>query len=86
MNSITRGRTIAAAGFLAASTLLGTALAAGPAMQNQGHAAMQRDSRTAMQQDASLAMEHEVTPGPWDTATLTAMDSRCAGRPGCPPE
>lgn len=83
MNSIARRRTIAAAGFLAASTLLGTALAAGPAMQNQGHAAMQRDSRTAMQQDASLAMEHEVTPGPWDTATLTAMthDARPAGMP-----
>jgi hypothetical protein len=49
MSAITRGRTIAAAGFLAASTLLGTALAAGPAMQNQGHAAMTHEGTPAMQ-------------------------------------
>ena len=51
MNAITRGRTIAAAGFLAASTLLGTALA-GPAMQNQGRAAMPHEGTPGMQQEA----------------------------------
>ena len=70
MSAITRSRTIAAAGFLAASTLLGTALAAGPAMQNQGHAAMTHEGTPAMQQDGTLAMEHEGTPGMQQEATL----------------
>ena len=60
MPAITRGRTIAAAGFLAASTLLGTALAAGPVIQHEGHAAMQQDaprgcSRTAPEDAAGRA-------------------------------
>jgi uncharacterized protein involved in copper resistance len=79
MNAITRGRTIAAAGFLAASTLLGTALAAGPAMQNQGHAAMTHEGTPAMEHEATLAMEHDGTPGMEHEATL-AMEHE--GTPG----
>ena len=70
MNAITRGRTIAAAGFLAASTLLGTALAAGPAVQHQGRAAMTHEGTPAMQQEGTLAMEHDGTPGMEHEATL----------------
>jgi hypothetical protein len=73
MSAITRGRTIAAAGFLAASTLLGTALAAGPAMQNQGHAAMTHEGTPAMQGEGTLAMEHEGTPAMEHEATLAAV-------------
>jgi hypothetical protein len=73
MNAITRGRTIAAAGFLAASTLLGTALAAGPAMQNQGHAAMTHEGTPGMEHEATLAMEHEGAPAMEHEATLAAV-------------
>ena len=59
MNAITRGRTIAAAGFLAASTLLGTALAAGPAMTHEGKPAMTHEGNLAMTQEGKPAMTHE---------------------------
>ena len=68
MSASTRGRNIAAAGFLAASTLLGTALAAGPAMEHDGHAAMQQESTPRMQQEGTLAALRRVRPAPWDEA------------------
>ena len=74
MSVSTRGRIITVAGFLAASTLLGTALAAGPAMEHDGHAAMQQEVTPRMQQDVAPRMQQEVTlaalrkvrPGPWE--------------------
>jgi hypothetical protein len=63
MTAITRGRTIATAGILAASTLLGTALAVGPAMQNQ--------ARPGPQHEIKGAMQNQARPAPWDVATLT---------------
>ena len=74
MSASTRGRNVAAAGFLAASTLLGTALAAGPAMEHDGHAAMQQEVTPRMQQDVAPRMQQEVTlaalrkvrRGPWE--------------------
>jgi hypothetical protein len=66
MSASTRGRNVAAAGFLAASTLLGTALAAGPAMEHDGHAAMQQEVTPRMQQEVTLAALRKVRPGPWD--------------------
>ncbi len=72
MSAITRGRTVAAAGFLAASTMLGTALALAPAMQQDSRLVMQQDSRPVMQQDS--------TPAPWHDVTLTGMVD--VARPG----
>ncbi len=72
MSAITRGRTVAAAGFLAASTMLGTALALAPAMQQDSRPVMQQDSRPVMQQDS--------TPAPWHDVTLTGMVD--VARPG----
>ncbi len=75
MSAITRGRTVAAAGFLAASTMLGTALALAPAMQQDSRPVMQQDSRPVMQQDS--------TPAPWHDVTLTGMvdEARPGGMP-----
>jgi len=75
MSAITRGRTAAAAGFLAASTMLGTALALAPAMQQDSRPVMQQDSRPVMQQDS--------TPAPWHDVTLTGMvdEARPGGMP-----
>ena len=80
MKASTRGRNIAA-GFLAASTLLGTALAAGPAMEHDGHAAMEHDGHAAvqqevaprMQQDVAPGMQQEVTPRTQQEVTLAAL-------------
>jgi hypothetical protein len=60
---------LTAAGFLAASTLLGAALAAAPAMDHEGHAAMQQDVAPRMQQDGTL---RKIRPAPWDVVKLTA--------------
>jgi hypothetical protein len=68
MSVSTRGRIITVAGFLAASTLLGTALAAGPVMEHDGHAAMQQESTPRMQQEGTLAALRKVRPAPWDEA------------------
>ena len=75
MSAITRGRTAAAAGFLAAFTMLGTALALAPAMQQDSRPVMQQDSRPVMQQDS--------TPAPWHDVTLTGMvdEARPGGMP-----
>jgi hypothetical protein len=68
MNAFTRGRIIAAAGFLAASTLFGTALAAGPAMTQEGKPAMTHEGNSAMTQEGTLAAVRKVRPAPWDVA------------------
>jgi hypothetical protein len=72
MSAITRGRTIAAAGFLAASTMLGTALAVAPAMQQDSQPATHH-SLAGMTNEGRPAMTHEGTPAPWDDATFTAI-------------
>ena len=87
MNAITRGRTIAAAGLLAASTLLGTALAVAPAMQNQGHAAMTHEGTPAMQGEGTLAMTHDGKPAMQQDGTLAAVRKfrRTPRSVGCSP-
>jgi hypothetical protein len=67
--------TVATAGFLAASTLLGTALAVGTALQNQVRPAPQHEVKAALQNQARIS--------PWDLATLTAArkgPARAVGR------
>jgi len=83
MSAITRGRTAAAAGFLAASTMLGTALALAPAMQQDSRPVMQQDSRPVMQQDSRPVMQQDSTPAPWHDVTLTGMvdEARPGGMP-----
>ncbi len=73
MNAITRGRTIAAAGFLAAATMLGAALAVAPAMQQDSRPVMQQDSRPVMQQDSRPVMQQDSRPLMQQDVTLTRM-------------
>jgi hypothetical protein len=71
---------VATAGFLAASTLLGTALAVGPALQNQARPAPQHEVKAALQNQAlispwdlaTLTAARKARPAPWDVVRLTA--------------
>ena len=83
MIAITRGRAIIGAGFLATATLLGTALAAGPAMTHEGkpamtqegHSAMTQEGAPGMTQEGTLASLQKVRPAPEEDASLIGMTS-----------